>query len=98
VNAFVSLVESKRLGLLRALVSGVKVIAVILNPKRQQHAEQWREVEEAAHAIGRQINLLLASNRVKSMPFLQARRSWEPERCWLVGIHSSTVSAIKLSH
>jgi ABC-type uncharacterized transport system substrate-binding protein len=62
VNAFASLVESKRLGLLRALVPGVKLIAVIFNPKRQQHAEQTRDVEEAAHAIGQQINLLLASN------------------------------------
>jgi ABC-type uncharacterized transport system substrate-binding protein len=48
--------------LLRALVPGVKLITVILNPKRQQHSEQRREVEEAAHAIGQQINLLLASN------------------------------------
>ena len=62
VNVFSASVESKRLGLLRALVPGVKLIAVILNPKRQQHAEQRREVEEAAHAIGQQINLLLASN------------------------------------
>jgi putative ABC transport system substrate-binding protein len=62
VNVFSASVESKRLGLLRALVPGVKLIAVILNPKRQQHADQRREVEEAAHAIGQQINLLLASN------------------------------------
>jgi len=62
VNVFSASVESKRLGLLRALVPGVKLIAVILNPKRQQHDEQRGEVEEAAHAIGQQINLLLASN------------------------------------
>jgi putative ABC transport system substrate-binding protein len=62
VNMFSASVESKRLGLLRALDPGVKLIAVILNPKRQQHAEQRKEVEEAARAIGLQINLLLASN------------------------------------
>jgi putative ABC transport system substrate-binding protein len=62
VNMFSASVESKRLGLLRALERGVKLIAVILNPRRQQHAEQRGEVEEAARAIGQQINLLLASN------------------------------------
>jgi putative tryptophan/tyrosine transport system substrate-binding protein len=62
VNMFSASVESKRLGLLRALDPGVKLVAVILNPKRQQHAEQRTEVEEAARAIGLQINLLLASS------------------------------------
>ena len=62
VNLFVSTIESKRLGLLRALVPGVKLIAVILNPKRQDYARQKRDVEEAAYAIGQQIHLLSASN------------------------------------
>jgi putative ABC transport system substrate-binding protein len=35
VNLFLSAIESKRLGLLRALVPGVKLIAVLLNPNRQ---------------------------------------------------------------
>ena len=62
VNLFLTAIESKRLGLLRALLPGVKLIAVLLNPKRQEYARQKADVEEAAHAIGQQIHLLSASN------------------------------------
>jgi len=62
VNLFTSAIESKRLGLLRALLPGVKLIAVLFNPKRQDYARQKADVEEAAHAIGQQIHLLSASN------------------------------------
>ena len=54
--------ESKRLGLLRALVPGVQLIAVILNPNRPDHASHMGEVQEAARAIGQQIHIALASN------------------------------------
>jgi putative tryptophan/tyrosine transport system substrate-binding protein len=57
---FVTAMESKRLGLLRALIPGVQLIAVLLNPNRQSY--QKRDVEEAAHAIDQQIELLSASN------------------------------------
>jgi putative tryptophan/tyrosine transport system substrate-binding protein len=60
VNFFGSAMESKRLGLLRAVVPGVQLIAVLLNPNRQSY--QKRDVEEAAHAIDQQIELLSASN------------------------------------
>ena len=62
VDFFVTAMESKRLGLLRALVPGVQLIAVLLNPNLQTSARQQRDVEEAAHAIGQQIHLLSASN------------------------------------
>jgi len=62
VYLFISQIESKRLGLLRALVAGVQLIAVLLNPNRPDYARQKRDVEEAAHAIGQQIHLLSASN------------------------------------
>ena len=62
VYLFTSQIESKRLGLLRALVPGVQLIAVLLNPNRPDYARQKRDVEEAAHAIGQQIHLLSASN------------------------------------
>ena len=62
VNLFVAAMESKRLGLLRALIAGVQLIAVLLNPNRPDHADQMREVQDAARAIGQQINILLASN------------------------------------
>src|SRR5215470_5616385 len=60
VNFFGSAMESKRLGLLRAVVPGAQLIAVLLNPNRQSY--QKRDVEEAAHAIDQQIELLSASN------------------------------------
>src|SRR5499427_10738712 len=46
VYLFTSQIESKRLGLLRALVPGVQLIAVLLNPNRQDYARQKRDVEE----------------------------------------------------
>ena len=62
VNLFVAAMESKRLGLLRALIPGVGLIAVLLNPNRPDHAYELRGVQEPAAAIGQQIHILLASN------------------------------------
>ena len=62
VYFFASQIESKRLGLLRALVPGVQLIAILLNQSRPDYAHQKRDVEEAAHAIEQQIHLLSASN------------------------------------
>jgi putative ABC transport system substrate-binding protein len=62
VNFFVVVLEGKRLGLLRALIPGVQLIAVLLNPNRPDHANEVREVQEAARAIGQQIHILLASS------------------------------------
>jgi putative ABC transport system substrate-binding protein len=62
VYLFVTTLDGKRLGLLRALVPGVQLIAILFNPNRQDHANQMRAVQEAAHAIGQQIHVLLASN------------------------------------
>ena len=62
VYLFTSTIESKRLGLLRALVPGVQLIAVLLNPNRQDYTRQKGDVEEAARTIGQQIHLLSASN------------------------------------
>ena len=62
VSLLATEMEGKRLGLLRALVPGVQLIAVVLNPNRPDHAGQMREVQEAARAIGQQIHIALASN------------------------------------
>jgi putative tryptophan/tyrosine transport system substrate-binding protein len=62
VNLFLAAMESKRLGLLRALVPGVQLIAVLLNPNRPDPAEQMRQVQEAAATVGQQTHILLASN------------------------------------
>jgi putative tryptophan/tyrosine transport system substrate-binding protein len=62
VNLFAAAMESKRLGLLRALIPGVQLIAVLLNPNRPNYAFQLRDVQEPAAAIGQQIHILHASN------------------------------------
>jgi putative tryptophan/tyrosine transport system substrate-binding protein len=62
VDFFVTQMESKRLGLLRALIPGVQLIAVLLNPTQQIYTRQKTDVEEAAHATGQQMHLLSASN------------------------------------
>jgi len=62
IYLFSAALEGKRLGLLRALVPGVQLIAVLLNPNGPDHAGQMREVQEAARAIGQQIHIALASN------------------------------------
>ena len=62
VNFLSAALESKRLGLLRALVPGVQLITVLLNPNRPDHADQTRQVQEAAAATGQQTHILLASD------------------------------------
>jgi putative ABC transport system substrate-binding protein len=62
VNFLTAAMESKRFGLLRALVPGVQLIAVLLNPNRPDRADQTRQIQEAAAATGQQTHILLASN------------------------------------
>ena len=63
VNFLSAALESKRLGLLRALVPGVQLIAVLFNPNRPDHADQrTREVQEAAATTSQQTHILLARN------------------------------------
>jgi ABC-type uncharacterized transport system substrate-binding protein len=62
VDLFVTTMESKRFGLLRALIPGVQLIAVLLNLNSQTYGRQKRDVEEAAHAIDQQIHVLSARN------------------------------------
>src|SRR5215469_6815805 len=62
VNLFATQMESKRLGLLRALIPGVQLIAALLNPNEPNYALQLRDVQGSAAAIGQQIHILPASN------------------------------------
>jgi len=62
VYLFTAALEGKRLGLLRALLPGVQLVAVLVNPNRPDYADQTRQAQEAAAAIGQQIHILLASN------------------------------------
>jgi putative tryptophan/tyrosine transport system substrate-binding protein len=62
VNDFTSELVAKRLGLLQELLPTASVIAHLVNPNFPPAETNVREVESAAHLIGRQIHLLKASN------------------------------------
>ena len=57
-----TLLSAKRLGLLRELVSTATLIGVLLNPKYPDSATQLEDIEDAAHAIGVQIQIVNASS------------------------------------
>jgi putative ABC transport system substrate-binding protein len=62
VNMFTVLLGGKRLGLLRELVPGGTLIAVLLNPENPRNFEtQQQEVKDAARAVGQQVHILGAS-------------------------------------
>jgi putative ABC transport system substrate-binding protein len=62
VTLLTSLMEPKRLGLLRDLVPGVALIGVLINPDFPPAALQLQQIEEAARAIGQRIVITKASN------------------------------------
>ena len=62
VTLLTSLMEPKRLGVLRDLVPGVALIGVLINPDFPPAALQLQQVEEAARAIGQRIVIAKASN------------------------------------
>jgi putative tryptophan/tyrosine transport system substrate-binding protein len=61
VTTSTSLMEPKRLGLLRDLVPGVPLVGVLLNPSFPPSAQQLRGIEEAARTIGQRIVVAKAS-------------------------------------
>jgi putative ABC transport system substrate-binding protein len=61
VSFFSAVLEAKRLGILRELVPTAAMIAVLLNPKYPDAEAQSREIQEAAHTLGQQIEILRAS-------------------------------------
>ncbi len=61
VHVFLSLMESKRLGLLRELVPAAAVVGVLFNPKSQTAGAQTDDVRSAAQALGQGIVVLNAS-------------------------------------
>jgi ABC-type uncharacterized transport system substrate-binding protein len=54
--------EAKRVGLLKELVPNAAVFGALINPDYQEHEAQVRDVQEAARAIGRQIQIANAAN------------------------------------
>ena len=57
VTLLTNLMEPKRLGLLRELVSGVPLIGVLLNPNFAQAPVQLQQIEEAARSIDQRITV-----------------------------------------
>jgi putative tryptophan/tyrosine transport system substrate-binding protein len=57
VTLLTNLMEPKRLGLLRELVPGVPLIAVLLNPNFAQAPVQLQQIEEAARSIDQRITV-----------------------------------------
>ena len=54
-------IDAKRLGLLRELAPGARVVGVLANPNYPLAALQLRQIEQAAQAIGQEIVLCKAS-------------------------------------
>jgi putative ABC transport system substrate-binding protein len=61
ISVLASTLEPKRLGLLNEVIAKVATIGLLVNPAFSQAAQQVRDVEEAAQAIGRPIQVLQAS-------------------------------------
>jgi putative ABC transport system substrate-binding protein len=61
LNLLTSELTTKRLELIRALVSTASVIAVLVNPRSPESEPQLRDIERAAGAVGQQIRILNAS-------------------------------------
>lgn len=59
-SVLVAAMESKRFGLLRELVSGSALIAVLLDPDNTRFAIQAKEVEDAARAVRQQVRMFYA--------------------------------------
>jgi putative tryptophan/tyrosine transport system substrate-binding protein len=61
INILTATLEAKRLGLLHELVPQAATIGVLLNPKFQPAHSQLRDLQQAAPALGLQIQVLRAS-------------------------------------
>ena len=61
ISNLASTLEAKRLGLLRELVPQAATVGVLLNPNWPAAANQLRDLQEAARAIGLQLHVLRAS-------------------------------------
>jgi putative tryptophan/tyrosine transport system substrate-binding protein len=61
VYIFQQVLEGKRLGLLRGLAPAAALTAVLLNPTNANFQSQLRGVQDAARALGQQVNILSAN-------------------------------------
>ena len=61
VTLLIDVLGSKRLGLLREIIPGVSLIAVLVDPAWPSFDTQLNDVQEAARAVEQQIHILRAS-------------------------------------
>ena len=61
VSFFANDLEAKRLGLLHELLPRATVIAALVNPNFPDAADRLRELQQAAHTIGKQMHVFNAS-------------------------------------
>jgi putative tryptophan/tyrosine transport system substrate-binding protein len=61
MDILTSALEAKRLGLLHELMPQATIIGVLVNPNNSTTESQWRDLHEAARAIGLQIHALRSS-------------------------------------
>ena len=61
VNVFTAVMEGKRLGLLRELVPGAALIAVLLNPNNPPNETQLMDIQRVDRNVDQQIQVLHAS-------------------------------------
>jgi putative ABC transport system substrate-binding protein len=61
VALLIDVLGSKRLGLLREIIPGASLIAVLLDPTWPTFDTQLNDVQEAARAVGQQLHILRAS-------------------------------------
>jgi putative tryptophan/tyrosine transport system substrate-binding protein len=95
VYLFTAAIESKRLGLLRALVPGVQLIAFSIRSNPIAPTRQGKFKKQRPLLANKYIYCLRAT-RVPSMPRLLQRCSCAPEQCSWAPIRSTTANATKL--
>jgi putative ABC transport system substrate-binding protein len=97
VAMLLTALEGKRLGLLREFFPNAQMITVLLNPSSPNFDRQLKDIQEAAHAVGQQIDILHASSENEiEVAFASAARL--PTGPLLVAvILPSTIGVIKWS-
>jgi putative tryptophan/tyrosine transport system substrate-binding protein len=62
VSVYTAALNAKRLSLLRELVPAASRVAALLNPANRNAEAQWRDIQEAARALGQEVEAMHASS------------------------------------
>ena len=94
VTLLTTLMEPKRLGLLRELVPGVPLVGVLLNPRFPTAPRQLQEIEEAARTIDQRIVIATPVPTRNSTTHSPPSPGSAWLLCWSRPTHTSTCGAI----